>query len=270
MARNGRDWPTAQLRRRPRTLWSDLAALGRRFRGLPLAAQVALALVASVLLLLLLSRCFRSGDGEDVVARSTVTSTSVPATTTTLPLPPGDDKVVKGVLDGDSFEATDGTRIRLIGIDAPDVETRGCFSAEATAHLRELLAPESTVRVAYDTTRTDRFARTLAYVYRLGDGLFVNVALARDGFARELTTPPNTAHAEEIKAAAQEAVAQRRGMWATCPTTTSTARRTATTRRPATAATTAPPATAPNTTAPPTAPDTTADPPPLDPSAVPG
>ncbi|HEX2191765.1 MAG TPA: thermonuclease family protein [Acidimicrobiales bacterium] len=264
MARNGRDWPTAQIRRRPRTLWSDLAGLGRRFGRLPFPVRIGLAIVATVLLLLLLSRCLGSDDGQDVVTRSP-TSTSEPTTTTTLALPPGDDKTVKGVLDGDSLELTDATKVRLIGIDAPDVETRACFSGEATAHLGELLPAESPVRVVYDESRTDRLGRTLAYVYRLSDGLFVNDAMARDGFARQLTTPPNTAHAEEIKAAVEEAVAQRRGMWQACPTTTTTRRPTTTRPRATVPATAAP--TTPETTAPPPASDTTVTP---DPGGAPG
>lgn len=263
MVRNSRDWPTAQMRRRPRTLWSDLAGLGRRFGALPFALRIAFAVIASVLLLLLLSRCLGSDDGQDVVSRSPTSTAEPPTTSTTVVLPPGDDKTVKAVLDGDSFEVTDATRIRLIGIDAPDVETRACFSAESTAQLQALLPPGSIVRVVYDADRTDRLDRTLAYVYRLDDGLFVNVALARDGFARQLTTPPNTARAEEIKVAVDEAVAQRRGIWQACPTTTTT-RRPTTTRPRAPAPTTTPPATA--TTAPPVT-DTTLQP---DPGVVPG
>ena len=259
MARNDREWPTAQLRRRPRTLWSDLAGLWRRFLGLPLAFRIGAAILATILALVMLSRLFRSGDGQDIVSsEATVPSTSLPPpTSTTVPLPPGDDKTVKDALDGDSLETTDGTKIRLIGIDAPDVETKGCFSVEATAHLRELLAPESPVRVVYDTNRTDRSGRTLAYLYRPADGLFVNAAMARDGFARQLTTPPNTTHAEEIKTAVSEAVSQRRGMWQTCQTTTTTRRATTTTNAdtPAPGPTPAPPAPGPTATTAPAPPD---------------
>ncbi len=256
----GRDWPPPQFRRRPRTLWSDLAGLWRRFLALPLAARIALGLLVTVLVLVVLSRVFGSGDGTEVATRSTLPSTSVPpSTTTTIALPPGDDKTVRDVRDGDSFETTDGTTIRLIGVDAPDVETEACFSAEATTHLRELLPPESTVRIVYDTNRTDRTGRTLAYVYRPTDGLLVNVAVARDGFARQLTGPPNTAHAEEITAAVNEAVAERRGMWQSCRTTT-TVRRPATTVTRRATTTSSPPAPAPSaaepTTSPPTEPGT--------------
>ncbi len=263
MARDsGREWPSVRPRQRPRTLWSDLAGLWGRFVGLPVAARIAAGLLVTLLVIVLLSRLFGpDDDGTNVAARSTtIPSTSAfPSTTTTVPLPPGDDKTVKDVLDGDSFETIDGIKIRLIGIDAPDVETRGCFSAEATGHLRELLPAQSTVRIAYDTNRSDRSGRTLAYAYRTTDGLFVNVAMARDGFARQLTSPPNTAHAEEINAAVSEAVAERRGMWQGCQTTTTIRR--STTVPPSAATPTSPNSPAPS--APPSAP-------PSNPGPVPG
>ncbi|HEV2069055.1 MAG TPA: thermonuclease family protein [Acidimicrobiales bacterium] len=137
-------------------------------------------------------------------------------------LPAGDDETVQSVIDGDSFELTSGEKIRLIGIDAPDTETGDCFSAEAKAELTELLSPARTVRLVYDVNRSDQFGRTLAYVYRLSDGLFVNLALARDGFAYPARDPSNTAHADELDAAVTEARDAGRGLWSSCsggPTT---------------------------------------------------
>ena len=100
------------------------------------------------------------------------------------------------VTDGDSLVVSDGTRIRLIGIDTPEVESDDCYSSEATTHLTELVGPGTRVRLVYDAGRLDRYGRTLAYVYRLPDGLFVNLDLASNGFAQQLTVPPNVRHAE--------------------------------------------------------------------------
>jgi micrococcal nuclease len=154
---------------------------------------------------------------------------------------------VKTILDGDSFETSDGIKVRLIGVDAPDIETSDCFSAEATTHLESLMGPPRSVRLAYDTSRTDRFGRTLAYVYRLPDGLLVNLAMAQDGFAREQKVEPNVTHADELAAAVTDARTAKRGLWSTCETTTTTAKATTTTAR---ATTTVAPAT--TTTAEPT------------------
>jgi endonuclease YncB( thermonuclease family) len=216
--------------------------------------------VLLVLAVRFLAGLFGDDGGTTVASRSTTTRRTIPPSTTTTrpppPLPPGDDKTVKSVIDGDSFELTDGTKIRLIGIDAPDVETRDCFSAEATSHLKELLPADKPVRLVYDTTRTDRFERTLAYVYRLPDALFINVAMARDGFAREQNANQNTARQDEIATAVADARTANRGIWQSCSATTTTARSTATTATtaaPATSTTTTEPESTTTSTEPPTA-----------------
>lgn len=56
----------------------------------------------------------------------------------------------------------------------------------------------------------------------LDDGLHVNVAMARDGFAHQLTIPPNVAHADDVGAAVAEARDAGRGLWgAGCDTAAS-------------------------------------------------
>ena len=49
-----------------------------------------------------------------------------------------------------------------------------------------------------DAEPRDRYGRLLAYVYRRPDGLFVNAALVRDGYATILTIPPNVRHAGRL------------------------------------------------------------------------
>lgn len=252
------DWQLGPPRRKPRTLWSDLGGLWAGFRRLPVVAQVVAGLVAAIIVIGVLSAVFRSGSGTEVSSRSTTTvrrvPTTVATTTTTVSLPPGDDRKLKDVIDGDSLELDDGTKVRLIGIDAPDVETLACYSNEATAHLRQMIEGSPGLHLVYDTVRTDKFGRTLAYVYRLPDGLFVNVTMAKEGYARAQPSA-NTTHDTEINSAADEAHATDRGLWGACPATTSTtkAASTATTSKPSTtvpaSTTTSPPP--PTTTAPP-------------------
>ena len=151
-------------------------------------------------------------------------STAAPTTSVSLAaLPPGDDTAITRITDGDSLVVTDDTRIRLIGIDTPEVESDDCYSAEATAHMKELVPVGTRVRLVYDVGRLDVYDRTLAYVYRLPDGLFVNLAQARDGFALQLTVPPNVAHADDLGQAVAEARTAERGLWSACSTTTTLA-----------------------------------------------
>ena len=147
-------------------------------------------------------------------------------------VPAGDDTTVERIVDGDTIVVAGGIRVRFIGMNTP--ETRDprtgieCFGPEASRHTTELLPAGTPVRLVYDVERTDQYGRTLAYVHRLSDGLFVNVALVRDGFAQVATYPPNVAHVDELRAAEAEARLAGRGLWAGCPAGGSTATTTTT------------------------------------------
>lgn len=112
-------------------------------------------------------------------------------------------------------------RVRLIGINTPEsVDPRRpvqCFGREASAHLDELLPPGTALRIVRDVEARDRYDRLLAYVYRADDGLFVNLAQLRDGFARVYTFPPNVAHVEEFRTAERTARDAGAGLWSACP-----------------------------------------------------
>lgn len=140
-------------------------------------------------------------------------------------LPSGDDATVARVIDGDTIVVAGDTKIRLIGIDTPETKDPrrpvGCFGAEASPRTGELVGPGTRVRLVYAVERRDRFGRTLAYVYRLDDGLFVNAALVEEGFAQVATYPPNVAHAEGFVGLQREARERGVGLWGGCPTGTS-------------------------------------------------
>lgn len=163
-------------------------------------------------------------------ARSSTTSTTVvasappttpPPTTPPAPaLPEGQDTTVESVVDGDTIVVAGGTRVRLIGVDTPETKDPRtavqCFGREAGAHTASLLGSGTPVRLVYDAERHDRYGRTLAYVYRRSDGLFVNAALVAGGYALVTTFAPNVAHAEEFIALARAAREDGRGLWAAC------------------------------------------------------
>lgn len=135
---------------------------------------------------------------------------------------PGAATVVK-VVDGDTIKVRMGRHtesVRLIGVDTPEsVKPNSpveCFALEASAHTKELVPPGTAVRLVRDVEARDRYDRLLAYVYRQSDGLFVNLALARDGYAAPLTIAPNIVHAAEFAAAAADARQAGRGLWASC------------------------------------------------------
>jgi micrococcal nuclease len=127
------------------------------------------------------------------------------------------------VVDGDTIVVTVGgrkERVRLIGVDTPESVKPGtpvqCFALEASARTKALLPAGTAVRLERDVELRDRYRRLLAYVFREPDGLFVNLALAREGDAVPYTFPPNVAHTAEFVAAAADARAGQRGLWNRC------------------------------------------------------
>jgi micrococcal nuclease len=128
---------------------------------------------------------------------------------------------IERVVDGDTIIVTGHVRVRLIGMDTPEVvdprKPVQCFGEAASQYTKSLLPPGTPVRLVYDVDRYDRYGRTLAYVYRVSDGLFVNAALVHDGYARVLTIPPNVAHVRTFVALAADARRAGRGLWSACP-----------------------------------------------------
>jgi micrococcal nuclease len=126
------------------------------------------------------------------------------------------------VVDGDTIlvsVAGREERVRYIGVDTPESVKPDtpvqCYAKQAAARNDALVAGRD-VRLVTDAEARDRYGRLLAYVYRAEDGLLVNLALVRGGYARPLTIAPNVAHADEIASAARAARRARRGLWSAC------------------------------------------------------
>ena len=219
------------------------ARLWGSFRGLALSAQVAIGTAAAAVLVLPFtaagtgaadrapSSVVRPTTTPEVIGdvASVAVTAIAPTTSSLIPGVPakGDDMSVSRVIDGDTIVVSDGTRVRFIGIDTPETVDPSrpvqCFGPEATRYTNELLPVGTRIRLVYDVERLDRYGRTLAYVYKLTDGVFVNQSIARNGFALQLTVPPNVAHAEAFRVAVAEARSANLGLWRACQSTTTAA-----------------------------------------------
>ena len=130
---------------------------------------------------------------------------------------------VDRVVDGDTIVANAegrAERVRLIGVDTPETVSPSkpvqCYGRQASDHLKALLPAGTRVTLVTDTETHDVYGRLLAYVYRTRDDLFVNLELARDGYASLLTYPPNVAHEPQFAQAVDAAHQRRLGLWGTC------------------------------------------------------
>jgi micrococcal nuclease len=114
-------------------------------------------------------------------------------------------QLIQRVIDGDTLAVQGIGTVRLIGVDAPET------TPEPGAFLRGMTI-NKIVRLEYDQTKTDRYGRTLAYLY-LADGTFVNAEIVKQGYAHAYTEFPFR-HMEQFRAYEREARAAGKGLWA--------------------------------------------------------
>lgn len=128
---------------------------------------------------------------------------------------------VERVVDGDTLVLVGGERVRLIGVDAPEVGEP--FADQATAFLTALVA-EQPLFLELDVAERDVYGRLLAYVYVQDRGgawvsqrgrrfTQANHALAAAGLATTMTVPPNVSYAEVYLEATRSARDAGLGLW---------------------------------------------------------
>jgi micrococcal nuclease len=124
---------------------------------------------------------------------------------------PADACTVMHVADGDTFRCSDGRRVRLTGIDSPELG-QGPYGADARKALLGLLPTGASVRLEPDVATHDQYGRVLAYVW--AGSTLVNEAMVRGGWAVLYTVPPNVKYVARLERAQKEARANGTGLWA--------------------------------------------------------
>ncbi|MFN2308259.1 MAG: thermonuclease family protein [Gammaproteobacteria bacterium] len=130
-----------------------------------------------------------------------------------------DERVrVSVVQDGDTVMLSDGRRLRLIGINTPELgnQERGPQAGAIAARdrLRQLVfSNQQQLQLRFDTERQDRYGRLLAHAF-LADGRNITELLLDEGAGTQIVIPPNTWQARCYQQAARSARAGQRGLWA--------------------------------------------------------
>lgn len=135
---------------------------------------------------------------------------------------------VERVIDGDTLKLSTKEKVRLIGVDTPEIHDSKKLSRDSertgqdirtikelgrkAADFTESLCLNKKVSLEFDVEKKDRYGRLLAYVY-LDDGTFVNARIIEKGYGQVMTIPPNVRYADHFRALEQEAREDRRGLW---------------------------------------------------------
>lgn len=124
---------------------------------------------------------------------------------------------VISVHDGDTVKLQDGRKIRLIGINTPEL-ARGdrpeqAFAIDARNQLKHFLSiSNNQVKLVYGKERLDKYRRTLSHLF-LPNGQNLQVALLEQGLATLSAFPPNTAFTDCYQQVEQLARCKSLGIW---------------------------------------------------------
>jgi len=123
---------------------------------------------------------------------------------------------VNYVHDGDTIDLSDGRKLRLIGINTPELARDATpaepYAEEAKRRVMHYIPRHSRVEILYGSERHDHYGRLLAHVI-LPDGRNLNRLLLQEGLAQAIIVPPNTRLLECYWQADHQARSERRGLW---------------------------------------------------------
>ncbi|MBL7574288.1 micrococcal nuclease [Peptoniphilus asaccharolyticus DSM 20463] len=125
------------------------------------------------------------------------------------------------VIDGDTVLSSDGEKIRIIGINTPEISKKESLSMEAK-YLAENILLNKRVFIEKDIEEFDRYGRTLGYIWvEVPDKVnrksieklnYSGIAL-KFGLARVYTFKPNDKYREFFIDIQKNAIKNKIGMW---------------------------------------------------------
>ncbi len=117
--------------------------------------------------------------------------------------------VVRKLADGDSLKCADGRKVRLLLIDAPEMQQKP-WGLMAKRQLEVLAHPGTVLRLELDRNARDRYGRTLAYAW-VGD-VMINERMVANGWAVVLAYE-DVRYLERMRRAERVAQSAKKGFW---------------------------------------------------------
>ena len=125
-------------------------------------------------------------------------------------------RLVRYVYDGDTVTLQGGERVRLLGINTPEVESpkrRGEPGGQAAKRWLKEAVEGKKVRLETGVTPRDKYGRLLAHLF-LEEGTHINLELVEQGLAIASIHPPELKYVQSLLQAQQRAERAGRGIWA--------------------------------------------------------
>lgn len=122
---------------------------------------------------------------------------------------------VERIIDGDTIITDEEERIRYIGMNTPETVHPSKpveFFGEESSRRNTELVEGKIIELEFDIEETDRYGRTLAYVWLGGE--MINAKLLAEGYAQVSTYPPNVKYVDYFLFLQEEARINEMGLWA--------------------------------------------------------
>ena len=123
---------------------------------------------------------------------------------------------LKFIYDGDTLHLQDGRKVRLIGINTPELShgdnTAEPYSAEAKQALKRLFEQDKTISLVFGREKHDHYKRLLAHGFTR-DGSNIQATLLQQGLAHAITLPPNDQFSSCYRELERQARCKQRGFW---------------------------------------------------------
>jgi endonuclease YncB( thermonuclease family) len=130
---------------------------------------------------------------------------------------PDEFATISYVHDGDTVHLQDGRKIRLIGINTPELardnRPEQAYAMEARQSLQTVISRHGNrVGLVYGAERHDRYGRLLAHLFT-PDGENIQAGLLSEGMAVAINHPPNTRYSGCYTEQEQAARCRHAGVW---------------------------------------------------------
>ncbi|WP_169713960.1 thermonuclease family protein [Oceanicoccus sagamiensis] len=127
---------------------------------------------------------------------------------------------IKKIVDGDTLHLRDGRKVRVMGINSPEIGYRKKddpgypqpLAMAAKQAAENFFSSGSKVGLRFGELRVDHYGRVLAHVYR-ADGASLSAHLLSQGLAWHVVVPPNVSGWQCLQAVEIAAKKQSAGLW---------------------------------------------------------
>ncbi|WP_245597676.1 thermonuclease family protein [Psychromonas aquimarina] len=124
---------------------------------------------------------------------------------------------LKKINDGDTVTLTNGSLVRFIGINTPEINYRDKslsepFSFEAKQLLEKYIKAGDKLHLVFDKTKQDKYGRVLAYVYSK-TGRNLALLQLQSGLAKQLVIGRNDRFWQCFQKAQRQARMRKKGLW---------------------------------------------------------